>query len=253
MDQQKLFSLMVELHRGGARQGPGSAEQTLRALELASVDRTAELRVADIGCGTGASTITLAGALPRARITAVDLFGDFLQILSDHARDEGCSDRIETVVASMDALSFDPGSLDLMWSEGAIYNIGFANGIESWRPFLRPGGILAVSEITWLHPNPPDEIRDFWHAEYPQIATASEKIAILERTGYVLLGYLVLPPSNWIDNYYEPAEQRIDAFLKRHADSPEAMQVVEEHRTEAELYLRHQDSYSYGFYIARKR
>jgi len=60
MDEQTLFTLMVDLHRCGIRQGPGSDEETLRALDLTRLDRNAEIQVADIGCGTGASTLTLA-------------------------------------------------------------------------------------------------------------------------------------------------------------------------------------------------
>ena len=32
MDEQALYSLMVDLHRDGWRQGPGSDDETLRAL-----------------------------------------------------------------------------------------------------------------------------------------------------------------------------------------------------------------------------
>ncbi len=253
MDEQTLFALLVDLHRDGARQGPGSDEETLRALELTRLERAAGLQVADIGCGTGASTLVLASGLPLARITAVDLFPEFLDILAERARAAGCSKRIETLAESMDALPFAAESLDLIWSEGAIYNMGFRTGIEAWKPFLRPGGVIAVSEITWLRPDPPEEIRQHWNSEYPEIATASEKIAILERAGYDLLGYLVLPSTNWVDNYYGPTEERIPAFLERHAGLPEAAELVAMERQEADLYKRYQDWFSYGFYVARKR
>ncbi|MFP4206688.1 MAG: class I SAM-dependent methyltransferase, partial [Spirochaetaceae bacterium] len=253
MDDQTLFTLMVDLHRDGERQGPGSDEETLRAFELTRLDAAAELQVADIGCGTGASALALGRKLPNARIAAVDLFPEFLERLADRARAAGCAGRIETLAESMDSLPFASESLDLIWSEGAIYNIGFNRGIEAWKTFLRPGGVLAVSEITWLRPDPPEEIRQHWDAEYPEIATASGKIATLERTGYDPLGYLVLPPTSWIDNYYDPTERRMQAFLERHAGQPEAAQIVEMERQESDLYRRYQDWISYGFYVARKR
>jgi SAM-dependent methyltransferase len=183
----------------------------------------------------------------------VDLFPEFLDILAERARAAGRSEQIETLAESMDSLPFATESLDLIWSEGAIYNIGFSAGIEAWRPFLRPGGVLAVSEITWLRPDPPEEIRRHWDAEYPEIATAPEKMTILERAGYDLLGYLVLPSADWIDNYYEPTEERMPAFLERHAGRPEAAQIAEMERREADLYKRYRDWFSYGFYVARKR
>ncbi len=55
MDDETTVTLMVDLHREGARQGPGSNEETRRALDLTRLDKEAELQVADIGCGTGAS------------------------------------------------------------------------------------------------------------------------------------------------------------------------------------------------------
>lgn len=238
MDDQTMFALLMDLYRNGARQGPGSDEETVRALEMTRLDRAAELRVADIGCGTGASSLALASKLPNARITAVDRFADFLDILAERARAAGCSERIETLAGSMGSLPFATESLDLIWSECAIYNMGFRAGIEAWRPFLRPGGAIAVSEITWLRPDPPEEIRRHWTAEYPEIATAPEKVGVLERSGYDLLGYLVLPPTNWIDNYCEPTEERIPAFLERQAHRPEAMEIVEMERREADLYRR---------------
>jgi SAM-dependent methyltransferase len=243
----------VDLHRDGARQGPGSDEETLRALELTRLETSATLQVADIGCGTGASTLLLASKLHNAQITAVDLFPEFLDILSQRAIAAGCSHKIETIAESMDSLPFATESLDLIWSEGAIYNIGFAQGIEAWRPILRTGAVLAVSEITWLHPDPPEEIWQHWHNEYPEIATASEKIAILERGGYDLLGYFVLPATSWIDHYYAPTEARISAFLQRHAGQSDAEALVTMERQEADLYRRFQDWFSYGFYVARKR
>lgn len=253
MDEERTFALMVDLHREGMRQGPGSDEETLRALELSRVDPDAELRIADIGCGSGASTVVLARALPRAQITAVDLFPEFLDILGERAVAAGVSNRIERVTASMDELPFEEGTFDLIWSEGAIYNMGFGAGIESWKPLLRPGGVLAVSEITWLRPDPPEEIKSHWESEYPEIATASDKIALLEKKGYDLLGYLVLPPKSWIENYYEPTERRIPAFAERHAGDPAAAEIVAMERQEFDLYKRYRDWFSYGFYVARKR
>jgi SAM-dependent methyltransferase len=250
MDERTMFSLLVDLHRDGPRQGPGSDAETLRALELTRLDRDAALRVADIGCGTGASTLVLARNLPAAEIVAVDLFPEFLKVLTERARLAG---RIETLAASMDALPFETESLDLIWSEGAIYNMGFAAGLAAWRPFLRPGGMLAVSEITWLGPDPPEEIRQHWLGEYPEIATAAEKITTLERAGYDLRGFFTLPETCWLDHYYEPLAARLPAFLARHAGSPEAAEIAADGRREIDLYRRFKAWFSYGFFIAARR
>lgn len=253
MDESLMFSLLVDLHRDGARQGPGSEADTLLALELTRINPTMKIDVADIGCGTGASTLALARELPNARITAVDLFPDFLQVLALRASESEVAQRIAIQEGAMESLPFADNSLDLIWSEAAIYNMGFAKGIAEWKRFLRPGGVLAVSEITWLRPDQPDAIKKHWESEYPEIATAPEKISILEQAGYDLLGYFRLPSSSWLENYFEPTEARVGEFLKRHADVPEASELIELERQEMALYKRYQEYFSYGFYVAKKR
>lgn len=246
------LELLIDLHRDGDRQGPGSASDTRLAIALSGLAGTAGLRLADIGCGTGASALVLARDL-AASVTAVDLLEDFLPILEANARAEGLSDRVTTLAASMDALPFEEASLDAIWAEGAIYNIGFANGIRAWRPFLKPGGILAVSELTWLTNERPPELERHWASEYPEVDTASAKIALLETSGYTPVGYFALGQASWLDNYYRPMQGRFDAFLARHGHSDAAKAIVAAEQREIELYERYSAYVSYGYYVARKQ
>ena len=75
--------------------------------------------------------------MPAAEIVAVDLFPEFLEVLQSRAQEAGLTGRIETLAASMDALPFEPESLDLIWSEGAIYNLGFAAVSRGRQPGTR--------------------------------------------------------------------------------------------------------------------
>ena len=88
------FELLIDLHKDGHRQGPGGDAETERALDLTMIDRSAPLKIVDIGCGTGASTILLARLLPNVRITAVDFLQDFLDVLARRAASAGVADRI---------------------------------------------------------------------------------------------------------------------------------------------------------------
>ena len=245
------LSLLIELHISADRQGPGGTAETRRAIELSGLSTRSKLKIADIGCGTGASALALAQALD-ARVVAVDFLSDFLDVLRSRAAQAGLADRIDTVNASMDALPFDVDSLDAIWSEGAVYNIGFENGVRTWRPFLKPGGILAVSDLTWLTASRPAELEDHWSRQYPEVGTAASKLAVLERSGYAPIGYFVLPEHCWLDGYYRPMQQRFAALLARHASSDAVKAVLAAEVLEIDLYERHRAYVGYGFYIARK-
>jgi ubiquinone/menaquinone biosynthesis C-methylase UbiE len=150
--------------------------------------------LADIGCGTGASSLLLDRLLRNARITAVDLLPDCLDVLKSRAR------QLE--------------ELDVIWSEGAIHNIGFAKGVADWRRSLKPDGLLVVSEITWTTASRPTELQQHWQTEYPEIDLASAKIGLLEQHGYAPIGYFVLPQHCWLDHYYRPMQARFNDFTK---------------------------------------
>ena len=245
------LSLLVDLHRDGKRQGPGGDDETHLAITLSGLSARKGLKVADIGCGTGASTLVLAKELD-ASVTAVDLLPDFIRDLDIAAEQDNLGERIETLVASMEALPFEAQSFDAIWSEGAIYNMGFANGIKAWRRFLKPDGILAVSELTWLTQERPAELEQHWMREYPEVDTASAKIAILEENGFCPVGYFALPKRCWLDNYYRPMEARFAAFLSRNGNSEAAAAIVAAEENEIGLYERNSAFVSYGYYVARR-
>jgi SAM-dependent methyltransferase len=245
------YGLLIDLHKSAKRQGPGGDAETKEALNLARIDRSAPLKIADIGCGTGASTLLLAQLL-KAQITAVDFLQDFLDALKGRAKKTGLSDKITTLCCSMENLPFENEEFDVIWSEGAIYNIGFERGVKEWYGYLKAGGVLVVSEITWITASRPSELRKHWESEYPEIDVASAKMSILEKNGYSPIGYFVLPEHCWLDNYYQPMQDSFQDFLNRNDNSKEAQAIVEAEKKEIGLYEKYKDHYSYGVYIARR-
>jgi ubiquinone/menaquinone biosynthesis C-methylase UbiE len=245
------FELLLDLHRDGERQGPGDDADTRLSIALSGFGGAKGLKVADIGCGTGASTLVLAREFD-AEITAVDLLPAFLDVLQKRAKREGLAGRITPLAASMEALPFEDASLDAIWSEGAIYSMGFANGIKTWRRFLKPGGILAVSELTWLTGERPKELELHWKQEYSEVDTASAKMKLLEESGYAPLGYFPLSEHSWLDNYYRPLQGRFDGFLSRQNNSEAARAIVEAEEKEIALYERYSAYFSYGYYVAER-
>lgn len=130
--------------------------------------------------------------------------------------------------------------------------MGFANGLKTLRRFLKPDGILAVSELTWLTHERPRELEEHWDREYPEVDTASAKMTLLEKSGYAPIGYFALAERSWLENYYRPLQGRFSAFLSRNGGSEDAQRIVAAEEKEIALYKRYSSFVSYGYYIARK-
>jgi len=249
-----VLELITDLYRGLTRLGPGSEAATRQALalaEAAGLPSATPLQITDLGCGTGAATWVLAQAL-TGTITAIDQLPAFLNALEARRPEAPLLASMETCAADFLQLPFPQESLDLIWSEGAIYNLGFSAGLAAWRPFLKPGGFLAVSELTWLTAQRAAPLEAFWNKAYPEVATASAKLAILEQQGFRPLGYFPLPSACWLEGFYEPLEACLPAFLARQGSSPEAKALAQEVREEAALYRRYGDQVGYGFYVAQR-
>jgi SAM-dependent methyltransferase len=235
------------LFEGLPRQGPGSDACTREALRRLPVLPAAP-RALDLGCGSGRSTLVLASAL-RTKVIAVDNHQPFLEQLRASAQERGLEDLIEIRCADMAAPGVPAGSIDLLWSEGAVYLLGFEAGLRLWRPLLTPGGCLAASECSWLVAEPPAAAAAFFREGYPGMAGIEENIDRARAAGFDLIDHFTLPPAAWWDEYYTPLQQRM-ADLAPAADA-ELAAVIDETRREIELYRRHGHSYGYVFYLLR--
>lgn len=243
MSEDPLFLL----HRDLPREGPGSDACTLEAVRrLPSLPRNPV--VVDLGCGPGRSSLVLAREL-GAKVVAVDLHTPFLDQLARGAAAAGLSHLVEPRRADMGATDVVPGSVDLIWSEGSAYVLGFAEALRRWRPLLKPGGLMAVSECSWLVDDPADEPRRFWEAAYPSMGTVAENCSHAEAAGLEALDTSPLPTSAWWDEYYTPLLARA-AALRPAADAPLSA-LLDETEREADLFRRHGDSYGYVFYLFR--
>jgi len=244
------LNLICDYFSNVERQGPGSPEMTIKALSFID-NLTPESLIADLGCGTGGQTMVLAQHAP-GHVTGIDLFPLFIDLFNRNAAKLNLQNRVKGVVGSMDNLPYQPDGLDLIWSEGAIYNIGFERGINEWRQFLKKGGYLAVTEASWFTAERPAEIQKFWESVYPEIDTIPNKVAQMQRAGYVPVATFILPENCWIEHFYVPLAKTQEAFLRKYEGNKAAEEYIAFERYEAQLYYTYKAYYGYVFYIGRK-
>ena len=246
-----FHELFHELFSGLPRQGPGTAASTRRALGLVP-DVGPRTRVLDVGCGTGAQTLVLAESSP-SRIVAVDIHPPFIDALNRKAHELGIADRLDARVADMRRLDFADGSFDLIWCEGAIYNMGVEAGLRDWRRLLRRNGHVALTEVCWRKPDPAAACAAFWSREYPAIRDTSALLEAIEACGYETVGHFPLPASAWWDDYYRPLQDNVTAFRKRYHDAPDAQELAEQCQREIDIWHAYSELYGYEFLVLRAR
>lgn len=248
--QEFDVNLICDFFLNTNRQGPGSPEATLKALSFIN-NLTVQSLIADLGCGTGGQTMVLAQHTPGS-ITGLDFFPEFIECFNRNAEKLNLQDRVKGVVGSMDALSFEKESLDLIWSEGAIYNIGFERGLNEWRKYLKTGGYVAVSESSWFTEERPAEIHDFWMSVYAEIDTIPNKVAQIQKAGYILVATFILPEYCWTENYFTPLVKAREIFSRKYDGNKTVEELISFQHHEAELYRKYKEFYGYVFYIAKK-
>jgi len=249
-------ALVIDLHRGLRRQGPGSPQSTARALSLIS-DLPPEARIIDLGCGSGAQTLDLLQRIEGATVLAVDQSPELLAELQENARAAGLDARLSTLQADMLTVCerLPHHDFTLVWSEAAAYSVGFDAALKSWRTLLTPGGFIGVSELSWsVDPsNAAAELRAFWSEEYPAMRTTEENRAAFEAAGYDLIDAFPLTTFDFWDNYYAPLAERISAFEARHPGDESAKVVADMTRREIEVFRRYGSAYDYVFFVGRRR
>ena len=208
-------------------------------------------RVVELGCGPGSGSSNLA-ALTAGRVTALDLHAPFAAQQAAAARRAGLAHRVDPVCADMRAAPFPPACFDLVWSEGALYSVGFREGLGICLRLATPGGYIAVSEAVWTVPDPPDEVYRWWTAQYADIASVDEKLTVVADTGIDVVGHFTLPRAAWWDYCYVPIRRRLDEVRLAWADDQAGLGVIAEFEGEIEMFERWGHTYGYEFVVGRR-
>jgi ubiquinone/menaquinone biosynthesis C-methylase UbiE len=244
------MDLFFEIHKDIPREGPGDNDSTKQAITMLK-DIPSNPTILDIGCGPGMQTIELAKNM-NGKIFAIDTHKPFLDRLLETAINKDVSHRIEVKEMSMFLLEFKEDSFDVIWCEGAIFIIGFEKGIQEWRKYIKTGGYLVVSEVSWLREDIPEEPKNFWESDYPGIKGIADNMKIIKKSGYSPVGHFIIPERGWWKDYYNPLTDRISKLRKKYINNKEANDRMDNTLREIELYKRYSDYYGYVFYIMKK-
>ncbi|MBN1334071.1 MAG: class I SAM-dependent methyltransferase [Synergistales bacterium] len=242
-----LYELFGSMPRGG----PGNKRSTRRAFELIPA-LPGDPFILDIGCGHGVQTLELAH-MSGGRVIALDNHHPFLDILMEKAREEGLDDRIEPVCMSMLEMDFEEGTFDLIWSEGALYNMGFPEGLRKGRTLLKEDGYMAVSELTILSKDAPDPVMEYCKREYPPIRDVQGNLEMIRAEGFHLVGHFTLDSSAWLECFYEPMEKELERLEGKYRGNETALGFFEEMRNEIYMYRKYGQFYGYEFFVMQKR
>ena len=241
-----FYDIYKELPRGG----PGDNQSTRLAYSKLR-DLPLKPKILDIGSGPGMQTIELA-KLSKGSIVALDNYQPFLDKLMMNAKKEGVDEYITPLLLSMFDMNFKEATFDIIWSEGALYFIGFLNGLKKCHRFLTPNGYLAVTEAVYLKPNPPQPVIDFWKDEYPDIKNIDNTIELIKRADFELISHFTIPNSSWMDNFYDPMKDRLVELKKKYSQNKDALRVFKTAELEIGIFKKYSDYFGYEFFIMKK-
>lgn len=237
---------IIEIYTSLYQQGPGSDKETKAALACVNNFLPAAPAVADFGCGTGRSTLVLAEALRDGYVTAVDNVQEFCAALRQTVASKGLGERVRVVESDMREISIDDGSLDLVWSEGAAYAIGFGEALWRWSAFLKTGGFCVVSECEWIRDDAPEEVRKYWADKYEGMRSAGRNKEKIRDLGLEIIDRRVLPEECWSAYYGQ-----LLALLQADS-SKEVVEYKEGVLEEQRIRERYGQYFGYSLYIMRK-
>jgi SAM-dependent methyltransferase len=116
-------------------------------------------RILDFGAGTGNATVALAERFPEADLVAVDGSAELLARITEKAGQLGLASRVSVVQADLDQPWPELGLADLAWSSNALHHLAEpGQALRQIFALLRPGGLVAVAEMTTALRFLPDDL-----------------------------------------------------------------------------------------------
>ncbi|WP_394204376.1 MerR family transcriptional regulator [Shewanella waksmanii] len=226
------------------RLGPGDESDFCKALAAISYHSGEAL---EIGCGKGVSTELLAKHSDFT-ILATDNDEYNLSCVKQKLGKDNIAHRVNTACCSMLNLPFTQGQFDLLWSEGSAYIMGVELALKKWRPFLKSGGYLVISDLVWFTDKPAAEAASFWQANYPDMTNAQQRVTQMTQQGYRLVSSFPLSQQAWA-NYLAPLTQRVEKLKQQDMKSNALNDIARE----LQIHEQYLGQYGYQMFVLKKQ
>ena len=184
----------------------------------------------DIGCGSGVPTLELA-RLSKGEIIGIDIDQARLDRLTKKIKEAGLTERVKTMKCSLLNMKFPDETFDIIWTEGAIFVIGFEKGIKEWRRFIKPNGFLVVHD---------------------EISEIPKKLKTISVCGYKLIEHFVVPEDIWWNTYYCPLEKRIQKLRKKYRGDPDALAILDKEQHGVDEFKQNPKYRGSVFFVMQK-
>jgi SAM-dependent methyltransferase len=250
MDDAIIEALCL-IHETVERKGPGSDAIALSLIDRIRPRLPKNPRAADMGCGNGYCSLFLAEHL-AADVIAVDFCQAFLDELTESLKTQPSAGKVTPRLADMLEPGIEPGSRDLIWSEGAAGSVGTAKAIQTWHSLLAPGGVLVLTDCFWFDTNAPEACKAFWAEYYPQMETVGNMIKAAEDAGYGFLHAERLPSADWWTSYFDPLAVRLKELEKTTDPESVLAQVIAGCLSEQDMFRQYHEYYGYVFLVLKR-
>jgi len=128
-------------------------------------------------------------------------------------------------------MEFPDESFDIIWAEGSIYAIGFEQGLQEWKRFLKPDGFMVVHDAT---------------------GNIEEKLEQISKCGYELLGYFELSEKIWWAEYFAPLERLIIDTRTKYPNDTKVLGELQNSQMEIDMFQKNPEMNSSVVFVMKK-
>jgi len=242
-----MEKFIFDIFKGLQYPNSGLSTSMLRAANQISEIPT-QPEILEIGCGCGLPSINLAQYF-GGHICSVNSQKEYIQELQIEAIRRGYIDIIDYINTDVFHLNFEEHKFNVIWSEGAISQLGLKRGILEWKKYLCNYGYIAINNISWLKKSQPAKLLEFWEREDPKMNSVDNNLQIIESNGYKLIDFFVISPETWWDEYYSPLDDRIKNIRYQYIENEIAQEVFDYIQLEIDMYKNYSEYYGSVFYI----